>query len=145
MSITNGTKKTFLPRRTKMELESIEVIVTTPINLTEDVQKVVFAVKNVLPNTEPVISKNNLYIKMNNFDRLRKIKDKIRSKKTLAVLQRILYNNFNMQSTWFLLNKQAAFSDVVVLVENENESPLGPIKITVNGCELERINEWFEK
>src|SRR5687767_12715971 len=145
MSIINGTKKTFLPRRTKMELESIEVIVITPINLTEDVQKVVFAVKNVLPNTEPVISKNNLYIKMNNFDRLRKIKDKIRSKKTLAVLQRILYNNYNMQSTWFLLNKQAAFSDVVVLVENENESPLGPIKITVNGCELERINEWFEK
>jgi predicted RNA binding protein with dsRBD fold (UPF0201 family) len=145
MSIINGIKKTFLPRRTKMELESIEVIVTTPINLTEDVQKVVFAVKNVLPNTEPVISKNNLYIKMNNFDRLRKIKDKIRSKKTLAVLQRILYNNYNMQSTWFLLNKQAAFSDVVVLVENENESPLGPIKITVNGCELERINEWFEK
>ncbi|WP_458744958.1 RNA-binding domain-containing protein [Candidatus Nitrosocosmicus sp. T] len=145
MSIINGTKKTFLPLRTKMELESIEVIVITPINLTEDVQKVVFAVKNVLPNTEPVISKNNLYIKMNNFDRLRKIKDKIRSKKTLAVLQRILYNNYNMQSTWFLLNKQAAFSDVVVLVENENESPLGPIKITVNGCELERINEWFEK
>jgi uncharacterized protein len=145
MSIINGTKKTFLPRRTKMELESIEVIVITPINLTEDVQKVVFAVKNVLPNTEPVISKNNLYIKMNNFDRLRKIKDKIRSKKTLAVLQRILYNNYNMQSTWFLLNKQAAFSDVVALVENENESPLGPIKITVNGCELERINEWFEK
>jgi predicted RNA binding protein with dsRBD fold (UPF0201 family) len=145
MSIINGTKKTFLPRRTKMELESIKVIVITPINLTEDVQKVVFAVKNVLPNSEPLIRKNNLYIEMNNFDGLRKIKDKIRSKKTLAVLQRILYNNFNMQSTWFLLNKQAAFSDVVVLVENENESPLGPIKITVNGCELERINEWFEK
>lgn len=145
MSIITGTKKIFLPRRTKMELESIEVIVITPINLTEDVQKVVFAVKNVLPNLEPMIRKNNLYIKMNDFDGLRKIKDKIRSKKTLSVLQRILYNNYNMQSTWFLLNKQAAFSDVVVLVENENESPLGPIKITVNGCELERINEWFEK
>ena len=145
MSIITGSKKTFLPRRTKMELESIEVIVITPINLTEDVQKVVFAVKNLLPDAELAIRKNNLYTKMNNFDGLRKIKDKIRSKKTLAVLQRILYNNFNMQSTWFLLNKQAAFSDVVVLVENENESPLGPIKITVNGCELERINEWFEK
>ena len=128
-----------------MELESIEVIVITPINLTEDVQKVVFAVKNLLPDSELAIRKNNLYTKMNNFDGLRKIKDKIRSKKTLAVLQRILYNNYNMQSTWFFLNKQAAFSDVVVLVENENESPLGPIKITLNGCELERINEWFEK
>ena len=145
MSIITGSKKLFLPRRTKMELESIEVIVITPINLTEDVQKVVFAVKNLLPGSELVIRKNNLYTKMNNFDGLRKIKDKIRSKKTLAVLQRILYNNYNMQSTWFLLNKQAAFSDVVVLVENENESPLGPIKITLKGCELERINEWFEK
>jgi predicted RNA binding protein with dsRBD fold (UPF0201 family) len=145
MSMITGSKKAFLPYRTKMELESMEVIVITPINLTEDTQKVVFAVKNLLPDSELAIRKNNLYTKMNNFDGLRKIKDKIRSKKTLAVLQRILYNNYNMQSTWFLLNKQAAFSDVVVLVENENESPLGPIKITVNGCELERINEWFEK
>jgi predicted RNA binding protein with dsRBD fold (UPF0201 family) len=140
-----GSKKAFLPHRTKMKIESMEVIVITPINLTEDTQKVVFAVKNLLPDSELTIRKNNLYTKMNNFDGLRKIKDKIRSKKTLAVLQRILYNNYNMQNTWFLLNKQAAFSDVVVLVENENESPLGPIKITVNGCELERINEWFEK
>jgi len=145
MSMTTGSKKAFLPHRTKMDLESMEVIVITPINLTEDTQKVVFAVKNLLPDSELAIRKNNFYTKMNNFDGLRKIKDKIRSKKTLAVLQRILYNNYNMQSTWFLLNKQAAFSDVVVLVENENESPLGPIKITVNGCELERINEWFEK
>jgi predicted RNA binding protein with dsRBD fold (UPF0201 family) len=106
---------------------------------------VVFAVKNLLPYSELVKIKNNEYTKMNNYDGLRKIKDKIRSKKTQADLQRILYNKYNMQSTWFLLNKQAAFSDVVVLVENENESPLGPIKITVNGCELERINEWFEK
>ena len=145
MSIITESQKAFLQHRTKMELESMEVIVITPINLTEDTQKVVFAVKNLLPDSELAIRKNNLYTKMNNFDGLRKIKDKIRSKKTLAVLQRILYNNYNMQSTWFLLNKQAAFSDVVVLVENENESPLGPIKITVNGCELERINEWFEK
>ena len=145
MSMITGSKKAFLLHRTKMEIESMEVIVITPINLTEDTQKVVFAVKNLLPVSELTIRKNNLYTKMNNFDGLRKIKDKIRSKKTLAVLQRILYNNYNMQSTWFLLNKQAAFSDVVVLVENENESPLGPIKITVNGCELERINEWFEK
>ena len=90
MSIITGSKKLFLPRRTKMELESIEVIVITPINLTEDTQKVVFAVKNLLPDSELAIRKNNLYTKMNNFDGLRKIKDKIRSKKTLAVLQRIL-------------------------------------------------------
>lgn len=45
MSIITGTKKTFLPRRTKMELESIEVIVITPINLTEDVQKLVLLSK----------------------------------------------------------------------------------------------------
>ena len=44
-----------------MELESIEVIVITPINLTEDIQKVVFAVKNLLPDSELAIRKNNLY------------------------------------------------------------------------------------
>jgi predicted RNA binding protein with dsRBD fold (UPF0201 family) len=49
-----------------------------------------------------------------------------------------------MENTWFFVNKQAAFADVVAIVENEDESPLGPIKISINGCTLELVNEWFE-
>jgi predicted RNA binding protein with dsRBD fold (UPF0201 family) len=88
--------------------------------------------------------KNNLYITNKDFKVLKKIKDKVKARKSMAVLQRILYNNYNMNNTWFLLNKQAAFSDVVSIVENEDESPLGPIKVTIKGYDLEKINYWLE-
>lgn len=122
-----------------------EIIVTTPVNLTEDKQKVITAVKNLFPDTDLSEKKNSLYITSTDFKILRKIKEKVKAKKSRAVLQRVLYNNYNINSTWFLLNKQAAFSDVVSIVENEEESPLGPIKVTIKEYELETINEWLEK
>ena len=128
-----------------MENNHFEIKVMVSVNLTEDKQKVIYALKNIFPNSELIENKNNLYIKRSDFKVLEKLKEKIKSKKSLAVLERILYNNYHMENTWFLLNKQAAFSDVVAIIENEDESPLGPIKITINGCNLERIKEWFEK
>jgi predicted RNA binding protein with dsRBD fold (UPF0201 family) len=122
-----------------------EIIVITPVNMTEDKQKVILAVKNLFPDTDVLEKKNSLYITSTDFKILRKIKEKVKAKKSRAVLQRVLYNNYNINSTWFLLNKQAAFSDVVSIVENEEESPLGPIKVTIKGYEIETINEWLEK
>lgn len=127
-----------------MENNHFEIKVMASVNLTEDKQKVIYALKNIFPNSELIENKNNLYIKRSDFKVLEKLKEKIKSKKSLAVLERILYNNYHMENTWFLLNKQAAFSDVVAIIENEDEPPLGPIKITINGCDLERIKEWFE-
>ena len=76
-----------------------------------------------------------------------RVKENKRSNKvkaTLSVLKKVLYNNQNMNITWFLLNKQAAFSGVVVIVEEEGESPLGPIKITIKNKDIEEIIKWFE-
>jgi predicted RNA binding protein with dsRBD fold (UPF0201 family) len=46
--------------------------------------------------------------------------------------------------TSFLLNKQAAFSGIVAIVEEEEESPLGPIKIIIKNKDIEEIIKWFE-
>lgn len=56
----------------------------------------------------------------------------------------MLFNNYQYDTTWFLLNKQAAFSGIVAMVENDDESPLGSIKISIKNYELDKINEWFE-
>ncbi len=127
-----------------MENNHVEITVTTPVNLTEDKQKVIFALNNLFPKSELIEKKNTISIKGDSFKILEKLKEKIRSKKSLAVLKRIIYNNYHMENTWFFVNKQAAFADVVAIVENEDESPLGPIKISINGCTLELVNEWFE-
>lgn len=127
-----------------MASKNTEITVITPVNMTEDKQKVIFAVKNLFPDAELLEKKNNVYITNTDFKVLRRIKEKVKAKKSRAVLQRILYNNYHMNNTWFLLNKQAAFSDVVSIVENEDESPLGPIKVTIKGYDLDEINYWLE-
>ena len=41
-------------------------------------------------------------------------------------------------TTWFYLNKQAAFVNVVAFCDEANESPLGPIKIILESNDIEK-------
>ena len=44
-------------------------------------------------------------------------------------------------STWFYLNKQAAFVDVVALCNEANESALGPVKVVLESNDIEKTIE----
>jgi uncharacterized protein len=128
----------------KYNNKNLEIIVQTYINPSEDLEKVNFAIKNVFPNSNFILKDNKLHLSTEKLEDLKKIKDQIRSRSTISVLKKVLYNNQNMDITWFLLNKQAAFSGVVVVAEEEDESPLGPIKITIKNQDIEEIIAWFE-
>ena len=128
----------------KYNNKNLEIIVQTYINPSEDLEKVNFAIKNVFPNSNFILKDNKLHMSTKKLEDLKKIKDQIRSRSTLSVLKKVLYKNQNIDITWFLLNKQAAFSGVVAVVEEEDESPLGPIKITIKNQDIEEIIAWFE-
>ena len=128
----------------KYNNKNLEIIVQTYINPSEDLEKVNFAIKNVFPNSNFILKDNKLHLSTEKLEDLKKIKDQIRSRSTISVLKKVLYKNQNIDITWFLLNKQAAFSGVVVIVEEEDESPLGPIKITIKNRDIEEIIAWFE-
>ncbi len=128
----------------KYNNKNLEIIVQTYVNPSEELEKVTFAIKNVFPNSNFILKDNKLHLSTEKLEDLKKIKDQIRSRSTISVLKKVLYNNQNMEITWFLLNKQAAFSGVVVVVEEEDESPLGPIKITIKNQDIEEIIRWFE-
>jgi predicted RNA binding protein with dsRBD fold (UPF0201 family) len=128
----------------KYNNKNLEIIVQTYINPSEDLEKVNFAIKNVFPNSNFILKDNKLHLSTEKLEDLKKIKDQIRSRSTISVLKKVLYNNQNIDITWFLLNKQAAFSGVVVVAEEEDESPLGPIKITIKNRDIEEIIAWFE-
>ena len=55
--------------------------------------------------------------------------------------QRILKNNNDGNSTWFYLNKQAAFVNTVALCSEANESSLGPIKVVLRSNDIEQVIE----
>jgi predicted RNA binding protein with dsRBD fold (UPF0201 family) len=133
-----------MDKENKYNNKKLEIIVQTYINPSEDLEKVNFAIKNVFPNSNFILKDNKLHMSTEKLEDLKKIKDQIRSRSTISVLKKVLYKNQNLDITWFLLNKQAAFSGVVVVAEEEDESPLGPIKITIKNRDIEEIIAWFE-
>jgi len=115
---------------------SCKVQVSCQINPSEDPSKVKTAILNIFPNLEISINNELLIGKSNDTDTLSNISESIHGKNTY---QRILKKNSNENSTWFYLNKQAAFVNTVSLCNESNESPLGPIKVVLEGNDIENI------
>ena len=61
----------------------------------------------------------------------------------MGVLRRMLLNNRVADSTYFLLNKQAAATGIAVVIDDEQESPLGPIRVTLDCEELDVLIDWL--
>ena len=118
---------------------SCKVQVSCQINPSEDPSKVETAILNIFPDLEISISDKLLIGKSNDMDTLSNISESIHSKNTKNIYQRILKKNSNENSTWFYLNKQAAFVNTVSLCNESNESPLGPIKVVLEGNDIENI------
>ena len=86
---------------------------------------------------------DSLVVNSNNYESLTKIYETIRSRKTKSAYRRHLMRNMTEDSTWFYLNKQAAFADVAVLCDEADESPLGPIKVVLHSTNIEDVIEWL--
>ena len=118
---------------------SCEIQVFCEINPSEDPSKVKTAVLNIFPELEISISDELLIGKSNDIGTLSNISESIHTKNTKNTYQRILKKNSNENSTWFYLNKQAAFVSRVALCSESDESPLGPIKVVLEGNNIENI------
>ena len=110
------------------------------INPSEDPEKVKLAVNNIFPDMELEVSETQIVGKTNNFSVLSPISKSIHEKNIKNTYQRILKNNNDGDSTWFYLNKQAAFVNSVALCSEENESSLGPIKVVLRSNDIEPVS-----
>jgi hypothetical protein len=113
------------------------------INPSEDPVKVEQAVSNILDNAEIKTSKYALKATSKELESLAKIHESITNHNTKKIYYRILNQNLEGNSTWFYLNKQAAFANNVAVCEHDDESPLGPIKIVLSSKNIERVIEWL--
>jgi predicted RNA binding protein with dsRBD fold (UPF0201 family) len=48
-----------------------------------------------------------------------------------------------IDSTWFYLNKQAAFANVIALCDEADESSLGPITVVLHSKNIEDVIDWL--
>ncbi len=113
------------------------------INESEDVNKVKTAISNILTDMDETTDDSSFVANSSNYESLTKIYEAMRTRKTKTAYRRHLMRNMTEDSTWFYLNKQAAFANAVVLCDDESESPLGPIKIILHSKNIEDVIDWL--
>ena len=125
-------------------ISKIELSIEALINPSESRDKVIAAITNVIDKCSPEISYNSRVVaRSNRADSLNIIYQQIRSRSAAGVLRRMLTYNRITNTTWFLLNKQAAAVGIVAVIEEENESPLGPLRITIVCDEMDLLIDWL--
>ena len=122
---------------------SCKIEILSSINSSEDPKKIETVILNIFPDAK--IKTDNFSIMSNSKDLhlLEKIYDVIHSNQSQKIYQRQLEKNLENDSTWFYLNKQAAFVGTVALCEEAEESPLGPIKVVITSSNIDRIIDWL--
>jgi len=118
------------------------------VNPSEDKEKVIKAIKNVIGMDGSIIVKDHNYyrllsIRLDGIESLKVIREQIHSRQVMNTFRRIMNGNKDGMSTWLYLNKQAAYAGVVSVCESEDESPLGPIKITIESDDIDSLIEWL--
>jgi len=111
------------------------------INPSEDPEKVKLAINNIFPDLTLEITDTEITGKSNGIKILSQISKSIHENNIKKTYQRILKNNSNGDSSWFYLNKQAAFVNTVALCSEANESSLGPIKVILRSNDIDQVIE----
>ena len=117
----------------------------TIINPSEEPSKVIKCLINTINGGSPEINEegNLAMVKTEGLHALHHIRVGVKARFSAGVLIRLFEYNRSNNKTWFLLNKQAAYSGVIAIVESSVESSLGPIMVTITSRDLDRVLEWL--
>lgn len=113
------------------------------VNPSEDKEKVRLAVSNVILDASYEYKDGSIKAISRNLHSLSKIHETIQKRRVNRVYRRQMRFNTKGESTWFYLNKQAAFVDVIAICDEAEESPMGPIKIILHSGDIERVIDWL--
>lgn len=113
------------------------------VNPSEDPEKLEKVVNNLFENVAIAITQGSLSATSTDISSLSKIHESIQHHKSQRIYLKFLNNNLRDDSTWFYLNKQAAFVNFIALCEHDDESPLGPIKVVICSKNIQRIIDWL--
>lgn len=125
----------------------VTVFIETEINPTESEDKVKATVNNILGNAaitvKPSIKGSILTAQAKGQDSLFKFRNLMRKDRIRDASRRILFKSIRGNAITFCLNKQVAFAGHVSFSEETAESPLGPIRITIETENPQQLIEWL--
>lgn len=122
---------------------SCKIEILSSINSSEDPKKIETAILNIFPDAKTKTDNFSIISNSKDLHLLEKIYDIIHSNQSQKIYQQQLEKNLENDSTWFYLNKQAAFVGTIALCEEAAESPLGPIKVILTSSNIDRIIDWL--
>ncbi len=120
-----------------------KIEMSSQINFSEDSSKIKKAIENIFPYS--IIKNENFEIiaRSKELKSFEKIYETIHTNHSQKIYGRNLENNLKDDSTWFFLNKQAAFVEKIVICDEVEESPLGPIFVTLTSSNIDEIIDWM--
>jgi len=127
----------------KIPSVSCKIEMLCSVNPSEDPEKIQKTISNIFPYSTIKTENFSLSSQSNDLKSLEKIYETIHTKQSQKIYRRNLEKNLENDTTWFYLNKQAAFVEKIAICEKADESPLGPIKVILTSPYIDRIIDWI--
>jgi len=125
----------------------VAVHVEAEINPTESEESVKTAVTNVLGNASITIKPSGrastLTAEAKGQDSLVKLRNILCNDRIRDAARKALFHSIRGNTISFCLNKQVAFAGHISFSEETAESPLGPIRVTIETDNPQQLIEWL--
>ncbi|MDA4119030.1 MAG: hypothetical protein OK436_00400 [Thaumarchaeota archaeon] len=122
-----------------------KTILKAKISPSEDPDKVVGALEKILGQSTGDVSLRSSAVRTVTDDAkvLHRLRDQLRDRHVRSAARRRLLLNREKNSTSLMLNRQAATTGVLVVCGSPEESPLGPIYLTIESERLDDVIDWL--
>ncbi|BAB65963.1 RNA-binding domain-containing protein [Sulfurisphaera tokodaii] len=124
-----------------------KIIIEVEVRPSEDENKVLQAIRNLFDfenlkeeksgYTKILVAESHTLLSLQKFHR------KLREERILDAARKYLTKNLIGNVITFMLNKQAAAVGKISFVDDEKESPLGPIKVTIEYKDPQALIDWL--
>ncbi len=124
----------------------VRVKLEAKLNPSEDPAKLVKALVNILGerySDDVIVEGGYVWAQAEGLDALAVVYEQIRSRRTMAVLRRLLLRARRDNRSYVYINRQAAYIGLMVFAETEEESPLGPIRLELESNDINGLIEWL--
>lgn len=119
------------------------VSVCCDLNPSEDESQVRRALSNLFADMIFSLDRGIICAHSDTIRCLEGVREQVHNRQTASSLARQIRHNTNGDSFWFYLNKQAASASVAAVCETADESPLGPIRVSVQSADIGQAAQWI--